>query len=234
PAPEKLRAVLNLLEAWSALVTFKTTGTLAPEAWGLLAPDSIPGWVHNALQAETPLRAAFTQPISVHIPSLLEGMLLLYFVAQRAGQVISTQLVNAPLERPGVYYRVIFSTGEAQAPYGRRGELENRFDPQKPEDWNTAVQLRVAHDLLAMNRAQFTLQNNKKTGQQALAAYFQPTERLAVSAITAPAAISTPQTALSTPSDAGEDSTEQPLSKPPSRSRRGPQPTAWRGQPPSE
>lgn len=169
-----LESVLNLLNAWAALITYKESGPLSSYQLKDFTPDKVPAWFKAYLEQHTLLRVEFSQTVHVHPEAFIEAILLLYHVISTFGTVANVQIIDAPADKPGLYMRVVFTTHPDQAPFVNLAELANRFDQDDPTESDTYVQFMVATDLLALNNAHFTLQNNKKTGQQALAAYFAP------------------------------------------------------------
>ena len=178
-----LESVLNLLNAWAALILYKESGALSSYQKKDFTADKIPAWFKTYLNQHTMLRVEFNQPIQAHPEAFIEAVLLLYHVVSTFGTVANVQIIDAPLEKAGIYVRVVFTTHPDQAPFVNLSEIEKRFDQDDPAEWDSYVQFMVAMDMLALNNAKFTLQNNKKTGQQALSAYFMPHEK----APTAPA-----------------------------------------------
>jgi hypothetical protein len=71
-----------------------------------------------------------------------------------------------------VFLRVIFSNRDDRAPFGSLSEILDSFDYEILGERDLAVQLAVARDMMLLNNARFSLQNNKKTGQQSFSAFF--------------------------------------------------------------
>lgn len=176
--PEKLsrsqhtaQAMLSTLNAWATLINYKQHGELSGFQFRAFNKASIPAWVKLQLEQQTTLRLDFEQSIEVHHETFLESLLLLYQVVQSVSHVVHIQLSDAPPPKQGVYLRVVFYHQD-KAPFSSLFEIQNKFDLENAVEHDLALQLMVAKDMMALNRARFNLQNNKKTGQQALSAYF--------------------------------------------------------------
>jgi hypothetical protein len=165
------QAMLNTLNAWATLINYRHNGSLSGFQYKKFTKADFPEWLKLALEQYTSLRLEFDQAIEIHPETFLESLLLLYQVMQSVSQVAHIQLSDAPAPKQGVYLRVVFSYPE-QAPLASLMELQNQFDLENAAEHDMALQLMVARDMMALNRARFSLQNNKKTGQQALSAYF--------------------------------------------------------------
>lgn len=168
-----LERLVNLIQAWRALIAHKEH---EPILFKDFLADTIPSWFHHALEKQTSFRIDFTHTIQVHLESFLEATLLLYELAAAIRKVACVQIVDAPSNKPGVYIRIVLAAEIDQLPLGSLGDLEVRFHQDDPQEWGYAVQFAVARDMLLLNHGYLTLQNNKKTGQQALATYFLPKE----------------------------------------------------------
>jgi hypothetical protein len=173
---QTVEALLNAVNAWATLITYKSNGPLDDFQFKLFTRDQLPAWFHAYLGRETSLRVDFDHTLRVHQETLIEGMVLLFNIAQTISNVYSVQMSDSPGSRKGVFMRVIFSNRDERAPFGSLSEILDTFDYEVLGERDLAVQLAVARDMMLLNKARFSLQNNKKTGQQAFSAYFDAYE----------------------------------------------------------
>jgi len=174
---QTVEALLNAVNAWATLITYKSEGPLDDYQFKAFTQDQIPGWFHAYLQRETSLRIDFGQTLRVHPETLIEATVLLFNVANTISNVSSVQMSDAPASHRGVFMRVIFSNRDDRAPFGSLSEILDSFDYEILGERDLAVQLSVARDMMLLNNARFSLQNNKKTGQQAFSAFFSAYEK---------------------------------------------------------
>lgn len=169
-------ALLNTLKAWSALIAYKRKASAGETTLQVINKAHIPPWLNATLDQKTNLRLEFTRSITSYPETLWEGLLLLYEVAAHISQVAYIQFADALAPKQGVYLRVVFSSKAEMPPFTSIEDILRHFDPAKPDEQIMATQLHIARDMMLMNNAKFTLQNNKKTGQQAFAVYFEAAE----------------------------------------------------------
>jgi hypothetical protein len=198
-----LQAALNTINAWASLIHYKKRGALDHFYFKPLTADMLPAWWKKHLEQQASLRIEFEQPLSVHPESFLEGVLLMCQVACHFSHALQVQILdsNGPHQALGVYVRVVFSPEHEQGPLLNLAQVRAQFDPQQQAHWDSAMQLAAAQDFMLLNRASFTLQNNKQTGQQALAAFFPAHEKRSTLTVLLPA-VSLPEEG---PSPLGHD-----------------------------
>jgi hypothetical protein len=164
-------ALLNTVNAWAALVSYRHHGPLDDFQFQPLTPDKIPAWFRSYFEQHIPLKLAFEHQALVQLETFLESILLLYSVASAISKVSYIQIADALPPKRGIYVRVVFFTAEDKAPFGNLGEIMAQFDSQNMAERDLAIQLFLARDMMNLNRAKFSLQNNKKTGQQAFSSF---------------------------------------------------------------
>ena len=170
---QTVEALLNAINAWATLITYRANGPLADFQFKAFTRDQLPGWFHAYLGRETSLRIDFDQTLKVHPETLIEAIVLLFNIASTISSVEAVQMSDAPVAKKGVFMRVIFSNRDDHAPYGSLSEILDTFDYDILGERDLAVQLAIARDMMLLNNARFSLQNNKKTGQQAFSAFFE-------------------------------------------------------------
>jgi len=166
-------ALLNTVNAWATLITYKQNGPLNAFQFKDLNETLVPAWVRAYLAQQSQLRLNITRTIEVHSDTFFEGLLLLFQVARRISQVAYVQIADAPAPRTGVFARVVFQQAEGKEPFGSLTDIINQLDQSNLAERELGMQMLVARDMLELNRAKFNLQNNKKTGHQAFTAYFE-------------------------------------------------------------
>lgn len=166
-----LEAALNLIKAWSALTQVRSGGSLAGDQRHLLAPEALPVWLKQRLQAFGALRLEHRQPVLVHLETFYESLVLMSEIAAKSGPLKHVTLANNPGETAGVWVRAVFDPPEGSVYAGLKGLLA-RLDSANEAQRLTAIQVHVLRDLCAVNGATLRVQTNTTTGEQALAAYF--------------------------------------------------------------
>ena len=169
---QTVEALLNAVNAWATLITYKANGPLDAYQLHEFTREDLPGWFYSYLGRETNLRVEFEQTLNIHPETFIEGTVLLFNIANAVSNVYTVQISDA-VEQKGVFMRVIFANRDDEAPFGSLTEIIETFDYEILGERDMAVQLAVARDMMLLNNARFSLQNNKKTGQQAFSAFFR-------------------------------------------------------------
>lgn len=167
-----LEVSLNLLKAWAALVHVQNGKLIGQEQRRAIAHDAVPDWVQAYLSNRAPFKAAFTRPAWVHPETFYEGLVLLCDVAASVGKLKSIVLIDSPDATSGIWARAIFTPGDS----GRYTSLDNLIsrldDGEDPDQRDILTQIDVLRALFAINGAELRVQDNLKTGEQALAVQF--------------------------------------------------------------
>lgn len=175
---QTVEALLNAVNAWATLITFKSNGPLDDYQFQAFVREDIPGWFHAYLSRETTLRVDFNQTLKIHPETLIEATVLLFNVANAISNVFTVQMSDSPRSKKGVFIRVVFSNRDDRAPFGSLTEILESFDYDNLGERDLAVQFAIARDMMLLNNARFSLQNNKKTGQQAFSAFLEASQDL--------------------------------------------------------
>ena len=172
-----LELTLNLIRAWAALTHVMMGATIQDQQRRLVGPDAMPPWLLSHLNAQTGFQVEHTQPVFVHAPAYFESLVLLCQLAATVGNLKHLRTCDGPDSRPGVWMRAVFEA-PTEGPYANLHQLQAHYAANE----DVLFQLHVLKSLLAINGAQFVLQNHRETGEQALVARL-PASQLAASEI---------------------------------------------------
>lgn len=162
---QNLEIALNLVKAWAVLIHVKSGGTIRQAQYRQIAPDGLPTWLVDYLNTQTAFRIGHTLPVLAHPETFYEGLLLLHLIGSAAGTLKEMVTGNAPGK--DIWLRVIFEPPSA-GPYASLGALHQRLKSTAESD--SMFYLQVLQDLMRINGAALKLQNNRRSGEQALAA----------------------------------------------------------------
>ncbi|MBN1679000.1 MAG: hypothetical protein JW966_01825 [Anaerolineae bacterium] len=168
-AEQNLEITLNLVRAWNAVIHVQSGRTISNRQCRQITPDALPVWLVDYLSGYTRLEINHTKPLFVHPESLYESLIVLVQVGCAIGKLKSLTLVDASGMWEGVWLRAIFEPPQSTA-YSSLPGLMKSLDPDNPAQRDTRFQLEALQCLFALNNARFSLQNNTRTGEQALAA----------------------------------------------------------------
>lgn len=161
-----LERALNLIRAWAALIHVQNGGAIAPEQRRTIGPDDLPRWLTMYLNMQTGVHLDHSAPVFVHPETYYEGILLLWQVGQTIGGLKHITTTNAARDGQSIWLRAIFDP----PPTGYYSSLNTLVEQlNQQQDYDTLVQVMVLGDLFAINGADLRLQNNKRSGEQALA-----------------------------------------------------------------
>jgi len=168
PIEHRLERARNALDAWAALITVESGG-LVPDGQRLpLAAPLLPRWLMESLQARTTLTIDYKRPIFAHPEVFYETMLLLSQVGEEVGALLQMVLTDAVEEPRGVWLRAVFMP-PLRGTYSGMSTLLNALSARGDAD-DAVFRLHVISSLMKINASRLVLQNNRKTGEQALAA----------------------------------------------------------------
>jgi hypothetical protein len=163
---QNLEIALNLVKAWAALIHVKSGGTIRPAQRRQIAPDGFPAWLVEYLNTQTVFRIEHTLPVLVHPETFYESMLLLGLIGAGVGTLKKLVTCDAPDDDHAIWIRAIFEP-PSSGPYAGLSAMFKRFST--PEQ-DMMFQLQVLQEFLRINGAALKLQNNRRSGEQALAA----------------------------------------------------------------
>jgi hypothetical protein len=166
-AERNLERAMNLIRAWAALIHVKSGGTITPEQRRRVRPDDWPKWLIEYLHTQTGLQLDHTAAVYVHPETFFESVLLLWRTGATIGALKHIMTTDAKDESKSIWLRAIFEPPPT-GPYRSLGELADTLNTQLQYD--TLIQIMVLQDLFAINDSTLKIQNNKQTGEQALAA----------------------------------------------------------------
>lgn len=168
PVAHRLEMARNTLAAWAALITVESGG-LVPSGKRLpVAVPMLPEWLTEHIRSRTTLTLDYKRPIFVHPEVLFESLLLLSQVGEEIGALLQITLADAVETPRGVWLRTVF-VPPARGAYSGMSTLLNALNA-RGDAGDAAFCLQVTSSLMKINGARLTLQNNRKTGEQALAA----------------------------------------------------------------
>jgi hypothetical protein len=168
-AEQGLEVALNLLKAWAVLIHVKSGGTIRQEQRRLIAPGGLPAWLVEYLNGLTTFQNGTTRPVFVQAETFYESLVLLSVVGSRVGTLKKLVITDALDDEQRVSVRVVFDPPSA-GPYTNLGALYKRYSAPAPAEQETGFQLQVLQELFRLNGATLRLQNNQRSGEQALAA----------------------------------------------------------------
>jgi hypothetical protein len=164
-----LEIALNLVKAWAALVHVMNGGTIRRSQRRQLTPGSFPAWLVEHLNTQTAILVEHTQPVVVHPETFYESMLLMCLITAGAGTLKKLTTGDAPNDDTTIWIRAVFEP-PAAGPFASLSDLYQRFNTPTPAEQELMFQLQALQEFCRINGATLRLQNNKRTGEQALAA----------------------------------------------------------------
>jgi hypothetical protein len=164
---QSLEIALNLVKAWAALVHVKSGGAIRQEQRRLILPDQLPAWLVEHLNTQTAFLIEHTQPILAHPETFYESLLLVCLAGSMVGTLKKMVTCDAPGGENSIWLRVIFEP-PISGPYANLGGLFKRYDARSPLGQDVMFQLQVLQEFLRINHATLRLQNNRRSGEQAL------------------------------------------------------------------
>jgi hypothetical protein len=164
---QNLEIALNLVKAWTALIHVKSGGTIRQTQYRQIAPGGFPAWLVDYLTTQTAFRIGHTLPVLVHPETFYESLLLLSLIGAEVGTRKELVTCDTPDEDSTIRIRVIFEP-PSSGPYAGLGALYKRLDAQNQPD--IMFDLQVLQEFMRINGAGLKLQNNRRSGEQALAA----------------------------------------------------------------
>lgn len=168
PVAHRLEMARNTLAAWSALITVESGG-LVPSGKRLpLAAPMLPAWLTEQIRSRTTLTLDYKRPVFAHPEVLFESLLLLSQVGEDIGALLQITLADAVETPRGVWLRAVF-VPPVRGAYSGMSTLLNALNARR-DAGDAAFRLQVVGSLMKINDARLVLQNNRKTGEQALAA----------------------------------------------------------------
>lgn len=168
PVSHRLAMARNTLAAWAALIEVESGG-LVPEAKRLpLAANALPAWVTEHISTRTTLTTDYKRPLYVHPEVFFESLMLLSETGDEIGALLQVTLADAVEAPRGVWLRAIF-VPPARGEYSGMSTLLNALSARQ-DAGDAAFRLQVTGTLMKINGSRLVLQNNRKTGEQALAA----------------------------------------------------------------
>jgi hypothetical protein len=162
-----LEIALNLVKAWAALVHVMGGGTIRQSQRRQLS--SLPAWLIEHLNTQTACAVEHTQPVVVHPETFYESILLMCLITAGAGTLKKLTTGDAPNDDTTIWIRAVFAP-PAPGPFASLGDLYRRLDAPTPTEQELMFQLRALQEFCRINNMTLRLQNNRRTGEQALAA----------------------------------------------------------------
>lgn len=168
PTIHRLEMARNSLAAWSALIAVESGGLLPSGKRLPLAASMLPAWLTEHIRSRTTLTLEYKRPIFAHPEVLFECLLLLSQVGEDIGALLQITLADAAETPRGVWLRAAF-VPPVRGAYSGMSTLLNALSARH-DAGDAAFRLQVVGSLMKINDARLVLQNNRKTGEQALAA----------------------------------------------------------------
>ncbi len=168
-ASSEVLSVLNLLNAWQALIRYKL-GELPPRQQIRPFPvQDLLDWVSGQLELVTPLRTEEDLILEANREALQEALLLLYSAAFTLGP--NVHLVVQSLAS-GIWFRVRFGrTGDRPVPRSLADLLAPLRGNWRLED--TALELQLAADFVTLSGSQLHIQGTEQLTEMAFFVYAQ-------------------------------------------------------------
>ena len=161
-----LKTAQNTLDAWTALVRWKRDAASIEEEYKDIDLHQMPAWLTAHFEQQCPIKFEQERAVRVHPPVFYEGLQLLATLAQSAGKLAHIMVSDASTPREGVWIRFVFTPAAStnyQSKLTIMDKMTERFGQTIP------LQFALIADLLEINETRFSLQNNTRTGHQALA-----------------------------------------------------------------
>ncbi len=161
-----LERAMNLIRAWAALIHVKSGGNIGADQRRRVHADEWPAWLVEYLHTQTGMKLDHDATIYVHPETFYEGVLLLWRTGAAIGALKYITTGNAKDKSQSIWLRAVYETPHT-GPYKSLSGLADTLSAQLQYD--TLIQLMVLQDLFAINGATLKIQNNKQSGEQALA-----------------------------------------------------------------
>lgn len=201
--------VLNLVNAWHALIRFKL-GELLPEQH--IRPFQVQDlldWVSYQLELTNPLRAEKNLMVEASQESLQEALLMLYSAVYTLGPNVHLVVQNVD---NGVWFRVRYARTGKDCPNSLDELLATLDGNWRLED--TAFELRTAADFIALSGSKLHIQGTEQFCEMAFFVYAvgkRPPEPFKRTEISAPPPIDTGDALISSVIRAPSDDATKPL-----------------------
>lgn len=170
-----LEMTFNLIKAWGVLVHVESGGVMPDDQRHRVAPEDLPEWLMLALGDRVDVYIEYTAPVLVHAEVFYESLQLLCQITGTVGRLQQLVLEDALGDEGGFWARAIFEPPPTRTYTSLRSLLDG-LDNGDPLEQDIEAQIRVLGALMKINRGRLTLQNNPRTGVQALAAWFPVAE----------------------------------------------------------
>jgi hypothetical protein len=157
-ARAKLGNLLNLYEAWSALIQHKNGISLPHAKLRPFSLQNILDWLSVQLELMPPALAPSQMMLQGHQASLQEALLLLYSVGRTQGSNLHLSLAG---HENGYWFKVCFLRPKPMLL--TPSELLASFDTKKWISRDSAFELMLALDFLALNQSPFEMGWNDTT-----------------------------------------------------------------------
>lgn len=151
-----LESAIMFLKAWSTLVHYKTGNPLRAYQKRTFAASEPATWLKSYLDERIVLDMSHTCDISAHRETLHEALNLMVSAAGALGVVLRVETFRRPNDVKAVWYRVVYTPQNAESASDMATLLAD-LDQDGPEA-DTALQLHLAFDLVALNSGLLTLQ----------------------------------------------------------------------------
>jgi hypothetical protein len=165
---QNLEIALNLVKAWAALVHVKSGGAIRRAQRRQITPDGFPAWLVEHLNTQTAFLIEHTQPVLVHPETFYESLMLMCLICAGVGTLKKLVTYDALNDSSAIWIRTVFEPPSSGS-YDSLGALFNRFNTQTPAGQDITFQLQVLQEFLRINGVTLRLQNNRRSGEQALA-----------------------------------------------------------------
>lgn len=159
-ATEQTLGVLNLVNAWHALIRYKLGELLPEQHFQPFYAQDLLDWLSHQLQLIPALKADDNLLLEANRETLQEALLLLYSAVHTLGP--SVHLITSSTGN-GLWFRVRYARHAKTAPCPTDLEalLQRLGSSWRSED--TAFELRTAADFIALNSSELRLQGTKAT-----------------------------------------------------------------------
>ncbi|MBN2472630.1 MAG: hypothetical protein JXN59_18040 [Anaerolineae bacterium] len=166
-ATREVLGVLNLVNAWHALIRFKQGELLPQQHIRPFNAQDLLDWLTTQLELSNPLRIKEDMMLESSKEALQEALLLLYSAAYTLGpnvHLLVKSLTN------GVWFRVRYShSGRGAAPLDLNDLLDQLKGNWRLED--TAFELRLAHDFITLSGGKLHFQSTESFCELAFFVY---------------------------------------------------------------
>ncbi|NPV66274.1 MAG: hypothetical protein HPY64_03925 [Anaerolineae bacterium] len=168
-ATSEVLGVLNLLNAWQALIRYKLGELLPRQHIRPFPVQDLLDWLSGQLELVTPLHAEENLTLESNREALQEALLLLYSAAFTLGP--NVHLVVQSLAN-GMWFRVRFGhTGDRPGPRSLEEILARLQGNWRLED--TALELKLAADFVTLSGSRLHVQSTEQMTELAFFVYAQ-------------------------------------------------------------